>query len=107
MAEVTVYDSSMFIWLEKSGYDRRNSTRKFAYAIRGVSPVDYRILAQGTRYSALPAITVNGLYDVKLVEGSVNGEVFQPFIDFPLYQFYNHSTTTLVLSNGRVGHACK
>ena len=45
MAEMRLYDADMFIWIDKSGCDRRNSTRKLAYIIRGVPPVDHRILS--------------------------------------------------------------
>ena len=50
--------------------------RKFAYTLRGIPPVDHRLLARGTRYSAITAISVRGVLDVVLAEGNVNGEVF-------------------------------
>ena len=34
------------------------SSQKFAYTIRGVPPVDFRILVRGTRYSAITAATI-------------------------------------------------
>ena len=33
MAEVSVYDPSMLIWIDESGCDRRNSTRKYGYSV--------------------------------------------------------------------------
>lgn len=80
MADISAYDPEAIIWIDESGCDRRNSTRKYAYTIIGQTPQDHRLLVRGTRYSALTAATVRGVYDVQLVEGSVNGEKFTEFI---------------------------
>ena len=40
MAEVSVYDESMLIWIDESGCDKRNSVRKRAYGISGITPTD-------------------------------------------------------------------
>ena len=37
MADVSVYDPSMIIWLDESGCDRRNSMRDFAYTLKRIS----------------------------------------------------------------------
>ena len=80
MAKVSVYNPSMLIWIDESGRDRRNSTRKYCYSVRGIRPVDHRLLIRGTRYSAIPFMSVQGIHDVFLAEGSVNGERFEFFI---------------------------
>ena len=80
MAEISSYDPSMFIWIDESGCDRRNSTRKFGYSIRGIPPVDHRLLVRGTRYSAIPVMSVAGIHDVYLAEGNVNGDRFEKYI---------------------------
>ena len=48
MAQASVYDPSMLVWLDESGCDRRNSMRKRAYSIRGKTPRDHCLLARGT-----------------------------------------------------------
>ena len=35
MAEVSIYDPSMFIWIDETGCDKRNTIRKYGYSIRG------------------------------------------------------------------------
>ena len=74
MAHVSVYDPSMLVWLDESGCVRRNSMRKRAYSIRGETPRDHRLLARGTRYSAISIMSSQGIHDVSLTEGSVNGD---------------------------------
>ena len=80
MSEISVYDPEMTIWVDESGCDKRNSLRKFAYNLRGMPPTDCSLLVRGTRYSAITAATVNGVTDVQLVEGSVDGDKFQKFV---------------------------
>ena len=54
--------------------------RKYGYSVRGIHPVDHRILVRGTRYSAIPVMSVYGIHDVFLAEGTINGERFEFFI---------------------------
>ncbi len=34
MAEVSVYDPAMLLWIDESGCDRRDSIRKYGYSVR-------------------------------------------------------------------------
>ena len=68
MAEISKYDPAMFVWTDESGCDRRNSARNFGYSLRGILPVDHRILVRGVRYSAIPVASSEGVY-VFLAEG--------------------------------------
>ena len=74
MAEVACYDLSMLIWIDETGCDKRRCMRKRAYSMRGRTPRDHRLLIKGTRYSAIPVLSTEGIKDVYLFEGSVNGE---------------------------------
>jgi len=79
MAEFSKYDPAMFVWTDESGCDRRNSARKFGYSLRGIPPVDHRILIRGVRYSAIPVVS-SGVHDVFLAEGMENGSRFEKFV---------------------------
>ena len=80
MAEVSIYNPSMLIWIDESGCDRRYSRRKRAHSLRGIMPVDHRISIRGTRYSAILVLSIQGIHDIWVIEGSVNGEVFESFL---------------------------
>ena len=54
MAEVSVYDPAMFMWIDESGCDRRDTLRKYGYSIRGIPPKSQILLTRGKRYSAIP-----------------------------------------------------
>ncbi len=75
MATISVYDPAMLIWMDESG------ARKYGYSLRGIPVRDHRLLCRGIRYSAIPIVSVEGVHDVYLAEGSVNGEKFEHFVD--------------------------
>ena len=80
MAEISLYDPSMLIWIDESGCDRRDTIRKRGYSIRGIPPKSQLLLARGKRYSAIPIMSQEGIHDVCLFEGTVNGDKFEDFL---------------------------
>ena len=80
MAEVSAYDPSMLLWIDESGCDRRNCICKRGYSVRGIPPRNHLLLSRGTRYSAIPVVSMQGILDVCIFEGNVNGEKFEGFV---------------------------
>ena len=80
MAEVSAFDQIMFIWIDETGSDRRHEIRKFGYALKGTPARTYQLRIGGKRLSAIPVMTTNGIEDVYVTTGSVNGDVFQHFL---------------------------
>ena len=78
--EVSVYDPEMLIFLDETGADRRNSIRRYGYSMIGKPLVNHQLLLRGHRISALAFISMCGLLDVKLVEGTSNGDTFYSFV---------------------------
>ena len=66
MAEVSGYHPDMFIWVDETGSDRRNSIRSYGYALRGMRPVCHHLSVGGRRVSAIPVLTTRG------IEGSIH-----------------------------------
>lgn len=109
MADVSVYDPSMLIWIDESGCDRRNCMRKRGYSVRGLPPRDHRLLVRGTRFSAIPVMTVEGIHDVYLMEGNVNSERFEEFITHCLSAFLQpfnwiNPRSVVILDNAAIHH---
>ena len=109
MGEVSIYDPAMFIWTDESGCDRRNSARKFGYSLKGIRPVDHRILVRGVRYSAIPVVSMDGVHDVYLAEGSVNGVKFELFVReclLPILSPFNGSNprSIVIMDNASIHH---
>lgn len=108
-AEVSIYDPLMLVWVDESGCNRRNSIRKYGYSIRGIRPVDHRILVRGTRYSAVPVMSVQGIHDVFLAEGSINGDRFEFFIRnylLPVLMPFNgiNPLSVVIMDNTSIHH---
>ena len=109
MADVSQYDPSMLLWVDESGCDKRNCMRKRGYSLRGITPQDHRLLVRGTRYSAIPVMSLEGIHDVYLAEGNVNGETFETFVRsclVPILQPFNYtnSHSVVILDNASIHH---
>ena len=112
MAEVSVYDPSMLLWVDESGCDRRNCMRKRGYSLRGMTPQDHRLMVRGTRYSAIPVVSLEGIHNVYLAEGNVNGEKFEFFVRSCLLPILNEFNCTnprsvVILDNASIHHIDK
>jgi len=74
IAEMAVLDSSTIVWIDETECDRRNALRKYGYGIRGQTPQDYQLKLRGVRYSAISILSTEGIKDVYITEGTVNGD---------------------------------
>ena len=109
MAEISIYDSSMLIWLDETGCDRRHSIRKYGYSIRGLPLSDHRLLVRGIRYTAIPVMSMKGIHDVYLHQGTMNGDYFAKFVKsclFPILQPFNwlNPHSVVILDNASIHH---
>lgn len=66
-------DASYFVWLDKSGVDRRDSLRRMGYSLKGHAPVNQKLMGCGKRFSALALMSTRGIEDVALLGGGVDG----------------------------------
>ena len=54
--------------------DGRNTIRKYGYSLRGMPLTEHRLLVRGVQYSAIPIMSMEGIHDVYITEGSVDGQ---------------------------------
>lgn len=109
MAEVAIYDPTMFVWIDETGCDKRNSMRRYGYSVRGIPPCDHRLLIRGTRYSAIPVMSMYGIHDVEIVEGSVDGTRFETFFEntvLPILNPFNGTNprSIVIMDNCSIHH---
>lgn len=107
MAEISVYDPSMLIWINESGCDRRDSRRKHGYSFKGITPKDHRLLSRG--YSAIPLLSVEGILDVSITEGTTDGAKFEYFLRkclLPILQPFNwvNPLSVIIMDNASIHH---
>ena len=102
MAEIamTLYDPAMLVFIDETGSNRRNGQRRCGYSVRGIPPRDHRLLIRGVRYSGIAVMSLEGLHDVHIMEGSVNGIRFEEFVTetlLPILNPFNGTNTRSVV----------
>ena len=80
MADVSVYSSDMFVFVDETGADRRNVLHKYGYSLRGKPASNHSLLIRGERVSAVACMSVNGILDVKTVRGTSDRDTFYSFV---------------------------
>ena len=101
----------MFLWIDETGCDRWKLIRDYGYGIRGIPPIDHTFKLSGKRYSVIAIMSTDGVEDIYIHEGSVNGEIFLDFIRkclLPLLMPFNGSNpnSIVILDNASV-HKCE
>ena len=80
LLEVSIYVSKFLIFIDETGCDRRNTLRKYGYGLRGKPVRCHKLLVRGERISVIAAMTVEGILELKVVHGTVDGDTFCSFI---------------------------
>ncbi len=83
-AEMSLYNTSMFIFLDEMGSDRRNALRKYGYSLRGMPAISHKLLVRGQHLSTIACISMEGLLECETEDSSVNGETFYDFVSTKL-----------------------
>ena len=102
MADLSMFEPEMIVWLDETGSDRRNSIRAYGCGLRGLTPVTHKLQVWGKRITAIGVMSMRGIEDAYIYEGSVNGDVFEHFVRttlLPLLMPYN-GVNTHALSGG-------
>ena len=81
LSDVSLYQPEMIIFIDETGSDRRDSLRKYGYSLRGRPIKSQKIISRGEHVSAIAMMSMNGILDVDIVRGSVNGEVYSEFVE--------------------------
>ena len=103
---MAIFDVYMLLWIDESGFDSRNSLCKYGYGIRG-QPQDHSLILRGKRYSAIGIMSVEGVQDVYIKDGTVDGDRFAHFVChtlLPILQpFHGRSPhSVVVLDNASI-----
>ena len=109
MAEISMFDPEMIIWVDETGSARRNSVRSYGYSLRGMRAISHDLRVSGQRINAIGAMSTEGMEDVYIIEGNVTGEVFVKFVRnylLPILQPFNgtNSHSVVVMDNASVHH---
>ena len=84
VAEISQFSPKMLVFLDETGSTRKDAIRKFGYSLRGMPCYNTKLLAKGKRVSAIAALSLEGVVDVKFVHDSVDGDTFANFVELSL-----------------------
>ncbi len=107
--DVSLYKPEMLVFLDETGADRRNTMRKYGYSIRGKPARSPKLFVRGQHISVIAFMSVKGLLDCKIVQGSVDGDEFYDFVSSHLIahlQPFNGSNphSVVILDNASIHH---
>jgi transposase len=80
IAEYGDIPREFFVWLDESSIDDSTNHRHNGWALTGLACVSREMFLRGHRYSILPALTVDGIVALDIVEGSINKDLFITFL---------------------------
>ena len=69
MAEISVFEPHMLVWVDETGSDQRNSIPTYGYSLRGMRAVRHQLKVSGQRINDIGVISTAGVEDVYLHEG--------------------------------------
>jgi len=78
---MTIYIRDMFVFVDEMGRDRRDSLRKFGYSLRGKPARPRKLSVRGKWVSAIGVLSTSGMLDCHIVEGTVNADRFEEFVE--------------------------
>ena len=76
----------MLIFIDGSGSDNRDTLRRYGYSIRGKPPRSLKLLVRGECVSVIAAMSDDGVETLRVVRGTVVGDIFLEFIERDLLQ---------------------
>jgi hypothetical protein len=74
------YKPEQLIFLDESSKDERSLTRYYGYAIANARARKSCVFLRGKRYTILPALSLDGILAVDIMEGSCTKDRFSEFV---------------------------
>ena len=109
MAEISVFDPSMLVWVDETGFRQRASIRAYGYSLRGMRACDHQLRVGQKAINAIGVVSMEGVNDIYLSDENVNGDVFEDFVRttlLPVLMPFNgvNSHSVVVMDNCSVHH---
>ena len=76
----TYFQPEQLIFLDESAKDERTPCRQYGYSLQGQAAVKKVVFIRGTRYTLLPALSLDGIISLDIMQGSCTKEQFCKFI---------------------------
>ena len=66
--------------MDESAKDERTLTRRYGYSLMNTRAVKKNVFVRGKRYAILPAMSLDGIIALDVMEGSCDKKKFEKFI---------------------------
>jgi len=105
-ALIAEYPPETHVYVDESACNRHTSNRGYAWAPTGDRARRHDYFVRGTRYSILPAISLDGVLHLDIITHSWTAEEFRKYIDILLDQMnpYPLRNSVLIMDNASTHH---
>lgn len=76
----TYFQPEQLVFADESHFNRLTLRRPYAWSIQGERATRHELFLRGTKYSILPAISLNGILHLEVLEHAITGNVFYTFV---------------------------
>ncbi|GBB87335.1 hypothetical protein RclHR1_13790002 [Rhizophagus clarus] len=94
--------------MDEASKDERTLSREYGYFLKNTFATKKNVFVRGVRYTILPALSLQGIIAVDIMEGSCTKERFKEFVIsnvvVPQMNAYPSEHSVLVLDNARIHH---
>jgi hypothetical protein len=74
------YRPEQLIFLDEASKDERTLSRGYGYSLKNTLAIKKNVFVRGIRYTILPALSLQGIIAVNIMEGSCTKEKFKEFV---------------------------
>ena len=111
-SEMSLYEPQTLVLVDKTGSDKRCALRRYGYALKGKRAISERLLVKGKRYSTIAGMSMDGILDVHITTGSVDGDIFYEYVErclLPYLMPFNctNPRSVVVMDNASIHHVDK
>ncbi len=74
------YKPEQLIFMDEASKDERTLSREYRYSFKNTFATKKNVFVRGVRYTILPALSLQGIIAVDVMEGSCTKERFKEFV---------------------------
>ena len=110
MIDISIFPPEMLVFIDESGFDRRDAMRRYGYSLRGHPCSAISHLTRGQHLSVIAAMCTDGVIGCQIFEGGVNAARFRTFLEMDvsskLLPFNGvNPRSVIVMDNAAIHHA--
>ena len=100
----THFRPEQLVFADESHFNRLTLRRPYAWSIRGERACRYELFLRGTKYSILPALSLDGIIHLEVLDKAITGEDFRHFVQglLPCMNAWPLPKSVLVIDNASI-----